>query len=112
MEYRHLGGSGTRVSEIALGNWVTHGGQIGDDAAEACVKAALEVGINFFDTADVYEIGKAEAVLGNILRGTKRSDYVLATKCFFAVGPGPNDRGLSRKHIMESCHGSLKRLQT
>ena len=112
MEYRYLGGSGTRVSEIALGNWITHGGQVGDDAARACVHAALEEGINFFDTADVYEWGKAETVLGKILKGQERSSYVLATKVFFRTGHGPNDRGLSRKHIIESCHKSLKRLQT
>ena len=112
MEYRRLGGAGIRVSEIALGNWETHGRGVGDDAARACVHAAFEEGINFFDTADVYAGGKAETVLGNILKDVKRSDYVLATKCYFQVGRGPNDRGLSRKHIMESCHGSLRRLQT
>lgn len=112
MEYRSLGGAGARVSEIALGNWETHGLGVGEDAARACVQAALEEGINFFDTADVYAGGRAETVLGNILKDVKRSDYVLATKCYFQVGPGPNDRGLSRKHIMESCHASLKRLQT
>ena len=112
MEYRNLGGAGIRVSEIALGNWVTHGGQVGDDAARECVHAALDAGINFFDTADVYEWGKAEAVLGKILKDQERSSYVLATKVFFPTGHGPNDRGLSRKHIMESCHKSLERLQT
>jgi voltage-dependent potassium channel beta subunit len=112
MEYRRLGGAGARVSEIALGNWETHGIGVGEDAARACVHAALEEGINFFDTADVYAGGKAETVLGNILKDVKRSDYVLATKCYFQVGRGTNDRGLSRKHIMESCHGSLRRLQT
>ncbi|HYN36365.1 MAG TPA: aldo/keto reductase family protein [Actinomycetota bacterium] len=112
MEYRNLGGAGSRVSEIALGNWITHGGQVGDDAAKACVHAALDGGINFFDTADVYEGGKAESVLGNILKGQERSSYVLATKVFFRTGKGPNDRGLSRKHIMEAIHKSLNRLQT
>jgi voltage-dependent potassium channel beta subunit len=112
MKYRYLGGSGTRVSEIALGNWITHGGQVGDDAARACVHAALDEGINFFDTADVYEWGKAESVLGNILKDQERSSYVLATKVFFPTGHGPNDRGLSRKHIFESIEKSLKRLQT
>ena len=112
MEYRNLGGAGIRVSEIALGNWVTHGGQVGDDAARACVHAALDAGINFFDTADVYEWGKAETVLGHILKDQERSSYVLATKVFFPTGHGVNDRGLSRKHIIESCHKSLKRLQT
>ena len=112
MEYRQLGGSGTRVSEIALGNWSSHGGQVDDDAARACVHAALDSGINFFDTADVYEWGQAESVLGNILKDQERSSYVLATKVFFPTGRGPNDRGLSRKHIMESCHKSLRRLRT
>ena len=112
MEYRPLGGAGIRVSEIALGNWITHGGQVGDDAAKTCVHAALDAGVNFFDTADVYEWGKAESVLGNILKGQERSSFVLATKVFFPTGHGPNDRGLSRKHIMESCHKSLGRLQT
>ncbi len=112
MQYRTLGRTGTRVSEIALGNWVTHGGQVGDDAAHACVHAALDEGITFFDTADVYAGGKAEAVLGNALQGITRSSYVLATKVFFPTGTGPNDRGLGRKHIAESLHASLRRLQT
>jgi aryl-alcohol dehydrogenase-like predicted oxidoreductase len=112
MEYRRLGRAGMKVSEIALGNWITHGGQVGDDAAIACVRRALDEGIVFFDTADIYERGKAEAVLGRALSGVERSSYVLATKVFWAMGDGPNDRGLSRKHIMESCEASLKRLQT
>jgi voltage-dependent potassium channel beta subunit len=112
MEYRRLGRSGLRVSEIALGNWVTHGGQVGDDAARACVRAALDAGVNLFDTADVYERGKAESVLGDILKDVERSSYVLATKCFAPMSDDPNDWGLSRKHIIESCEKSLKRLQT
>ncbi|HVF19215.1 MAG TPA: aldo/keto reductase family protein [Mycobacteriales bacterium] len=112
MEHRHLGGSGLKVSEIALGNWVTHGGQVGDDAAVSCVRAALDAGITFFDTADVYEQGKAESVLGRALAGERRSSYVLATKVFWPTGDRPTDRGLSRKHILESCHASLERLQT
>lgn len=112
MEYRHLGSSGLRVSEIALGNWVTHGGQIGDDAARRCVQAALDNGIFFFDTADIYGDGKAESVLGEILKDVRRSSYVLATKVFWPTGEGPNDRGLSRKHIRESCERSLKNLRT
>ncbi|MEA2506727.1 MAG: hypothetical protein QOH48_1345 [Actinomycetota bacterium] len=112
MEYRRLGGSGVRVSEIALGNWETHGIGVEDDAADACVHAALDSGINFFDTADVYARGKAESVLGNILKDVPRDSYVLATKCFFEMSDRPTDKGLSRKHIMESCHGSLKRLRT
>jgi len=112
MEYRNLGIAGVKVSEIALGNWITHGGQVGDDAARSCVEAALEEEINFFDTADVYAGGKAEAVLGDILKGVRRSSCVLATKVFWPTGNTVNDRGLSRKHIIESCHASLRRLQT
>ncbi|HVE99128.1 MAG TPA: aldo/keto reductase family protein [Mycobacteriales bacterium] len=112
MEYRRLGASGLKVSEIALGNWVTHGGQVGDDAADACVRAALDAGVTLFDTADVYERGKAEEVLGRVLAGERRSSYVLATKVFGTMGDAPTDRGLSRKHILESCHASLRRLQT
>jgi len=112
MEYRRLGAAGAKVSEIALGNWITHGGSVGDDAAKACVRAALDNGIIFFDTADIYERGKAEAVLGKALKGVKRSDYFLATKTFWSMGDNPNDRGLSRKHIMESIDGSLERLKT
>ena len=112
MEYRHLGNTGLKVSEIALGNWITHGGQVGDDAARACVEAALDSGITFFDTADIYERGAAEKVLGEILKDVRRSSYVLATKVFWPMADGPNDRGLSRKHILESCDASLRRLRT
>lgn len=112
MEYRALGKTGLRVSEIALGNWVTHGSQIDEDAAAACVKAAFDNGIDFFDTADVYATGAAEEVLGRVLKGVRRSSYVLATKCMGTMGPGQNDNGLSRKHIIEACEASLKRLQT
>lgn len=111
MEYRALGRSGLKVSEIALGNWVTHGGQVGDDAARSCVHAALDAGINFFDTADIYERGKAESVLGEILKGHIRQHLVIATKTFWSMSDDPNDRGLSRKHMLESIDGSLKRLQ-
>jgi voltage-dependent potassium channel beta subunit len=112
VEYRSLGASGVRISEIALGNWITHGSQVDDDAAKACVQAAFDSGITFFDTADVYAGGAAESVLGNILKGVRRSSYVLATKVFWPTGEGPNDHGLSRKHMIESCHASLRRLQT
>jgi aryl-alcohol dehydrogenase-like predicted oxidoreductase len=112
MEYRRLGSSGALVSEIALGNWITHGGQIDDDAAKACIHAALDEGIIFFDTADIYEIGAAETVLGKVLKGIKRSDVFLATKVFWPMSDNPNDKGLSRKHIMESIDKSLERLQT
>jgi aryl-alcohol dehydrogenase-like predicted oxidoreductase len=112
MEYRHLGKSGLIVSEIAYGNWVTHGSQVEADAAIACVRAAIDVGITTFDTADVYAGTRAESVLGEALAGVRRESYELATKVFWPTGPGRNDRGLSRKHILESCHASLKRLGT
>lgn len=112
MEYRHLGGSGLQVSEIAYGNWLTHGSQVAQDAAAACVRAALDHEINFFDTADVYAQGAAESVLGAALDGVRRESYVLATKVYWPTGPTVNDRGLSRKHIFESVHASLRRLRT
>ena len=112
MEFRHLGKSGLLVSEIAYGNWITHGSQVEADAATACVRAALDAGITTFDTADVYAGTRAESVLGDALADTRRESYELFTKVFFPTGPGRNDRGLSRKHIIESCHNSLRRLQT
>jgi aryl-alcohol dehydrogenase-like predicted oxidoreductase len=112
MEFRYLGRSGLLVSEISYGNWLTHGSQVEADAATACVHAALDVGITTFDTADMYAGTRAETVLGEALAGVRRESYELATKVFWPTGPGPNDRGLSRKHIMESCHASLRRLQT
>lgn len=114
MEYRSIGRSGLKVSEIAYGNWVTHGGQVGDDAARQCVRAAWESGITFFDTADVYERGAAETVLGAALKdlAVDRSDLVIASKVYWPISDNPNDRGLSRKHVMESIDKSLRRLQT
>ena len=112
MKFRHLGASGLIVSEIAYGNWLTHGSQVEADAAKACVAAALDVGITTFDTADVYAGTRAETVLGDALSGVRRESYELATKVFWPTGPGHNDRGLSRKHIVESCNRSLQRLQT
>ncbi|HVL65170.1 MAG TPA: aldo/keto reductase family protein [Actinomycetota bacterium] len=112
MEYRHLGASGVMVSEIALGNWVTHGGQVGAEAAQKSVRAALDAGINFFDTADIYEYGAAEEILGRALEAVPRHTYVVATKVFNAMSDDVNDRGLSRKHIMHSIDDSLRRLQT
>lgn len=112
MDYRHLGNSGLVVSEIAYGNWLTHGSQVEADAARACVHAALDSGITTFDTADVYAGTRAESVLGDALKGQKRESYELFTKVFWPTGPGRNDRGLSRKHIIESCNASLVRLQT
>ena len=112
MEHRHLGRSGLKVSEIAYGNWITHGSQVEEDAAVACVAAALDEGITTFDTADVYARTKAEEVLGKALHGVRRESVEICTKVFWPTGPGPNDRGLSRKHITESAHNSLRRLQT
>ncbi|MFI7546136.1 aldo/keto reductase family protein [Actinoplanes sp. NPDC049599] len=111
MEFRHLGRSGLLVSEIAYGNWITHGSQVEEDAAAACVRAALDVGITTFDTADVYAGTRAEAVLGRALKGERREGLEIFTKVYWPTGPGPNDRSLSRKHIMESINGSLRRLQ-
>ena len=100
------------VSEISYGNWITHGSQVESTAAINCVKAALEEGITTFDTADVYAATKAESVLGRALKGVRRESYELFTKVYWPTGSGKNDRGLSRKHIMESCNASLKRLGT
>ena len=110
MEYRRLGSTGMYVSEISYGNWITHGSQVEQDAAIKCVKTALDVGITTFDTADVYAGTRAETVLGKALKGIRRESYELFTKVYWPTGTGKNDRGLSRKHIMESCHASLKRL--
>jgi aryl-alcohol dehydrogenase-like predicted oxidoreductase len=112
MEYRHLGRSGMLVSEIAYGNWITHGSQVEEEAAVACVRAALDVGITTFDTADAYAQGRAEEVLGRALAGERRAGLEILTKVFWPTGPGRNDRGLSRKHIMESIDSSLRRLRT
>jgi aryl-alcohol dehydrogenase-like predicted oxidoreductase len=112
VEYRRLGRSGLTVSEIAYGNWITHGDQIEAERATACVRAALDEGITTFDTADVYAGGRAESVLGEALAGVRRESYELATKVFWPTGPGRNDKGLSRKHIIESMHASLRRLRT
>jgi len=112
MEFRRLGRSGMKISEIAYGNWITHGSQVEEDAARACVAAALDEGITTFDTADVYAGTAAEAVLGRALHGVRRESVEIFTKVYWPTGSGPNDRGLSRKHIMESAHASLKRLQT
>jgi aryl-alcohol dehydrogenase-like predicted oxidoreductase len=112
MEHRHLGRSGLKVSEIAYGNWITHGSQVERDAAVACVAAAIDEGITTFDTADVYASTKAETVLGEALGGIRRESIEICTKVFWPTGAGPNDRGLSRKHIIESAHASLRRLET
>ena len=111
MNYRRLGEAGMKISEIGLGGWLTFSA-IGADAGTAVMDKAFELGINFLDTADAYARGRCEEIWGELLANRKRSDYVLATKVFFPVGDGVNDKGLSRKHIMESCHASLRRLRT
>jgi aryl-alcohol dehydrogenase-like predicted oxidoreductase len=110
VRYRKLGTRGVKVSEISLGSWLTYGGSVADERATACIRRAFELGVNFFDTANVYRRGAAEEVTGRALKDFRRDDYVLATKVYFPMGEGPNDRGLSRKHIMEQCHASLRRL--
>ncbi|MFF8347107.1 aldo/keto reductase family protein [Cellulosimicrobium funkei] len=111
--YRYLGNSGLKISEITYGNWLTHGSQVENDVATACVHAALDAGISTFDTADVYANTKAEQVLGDALKGQRRESLEIFTKVYWPTGPGgPNDTGLSRKHVMESINGSLKRLGT
>jgi aryl-alcohol dehydrogenase-like predicted oxidoreductase len=114
MEHRSLGRSGLMVSEITYGNWLTHGELVGRDPALACIRAALASGVTTFDTADVYAQGAAEELLGEALEssGVRRSSLEIATKVCLPVGDGPNDRGLSRKHVMESCEASLRRLRT
>jgi aryl-alcohol dehydrogenase-like predicted oxidoreductase len=113
MEFRRLGRSGLTISEISYGNWLTHGSQVEEEQAAACVRAALDAGITTFDTADVYANTKAESVLGRALAGQRRESLEIFTKVYWPTGPGgPNDRGLGRKHIMESANASLKRLQT
>ncbi|MEF2976954.1 aldo/keto reductase family protein [Subtercola sp. YIM 133946] len=113
MEFRYLGNSGLKVSEITYGNWLTHGSQVENEVARECVQAALDAGITTFDTADAYANTAAEKVLGKALRHERRSSLEIFTKVYWPTGPkGPNDTGLSRKHIMESIDGSLTRLRT
>ncbi|MFC6153200.1 aldo/keto reductase family protein [Nocardioides yefusunii] len=113
MEFRYLGNSGLKISEITYGNWLTHGSQVDQDTATACVRAALDAGITTFDTADVYANTIAESVLGDALAGERRESLEIFTKVYWPTGPkGHNDVGLSRKHILESINGSLKRLRT
>lgn len=112
MEYRRLGNTGMYVSEISYGNWITHGSQLETQTAITCVREALNQGITTFDTADQYADTKAEVVLAKALKGVRRESYELFTKVYFPTGSGKNDRGLSRKHIVESCNASLKRLNT
>ncbi len=113
MNFRYLGNSGLKISSITYGNWLTHGSQVENDTATACVNAALDAGITTFDTADVYANGAAETVLGEALKGQRRESLEIFTKVYWPTGPkGPNDTGLSRKHILEAIDGSLRRLQT
>lgn len=112
MEFRRLGHSGLKISEITYGNWITHGSQVTDDLAIRTMQAALDAGITSFDTADVYAMTKAEEVMGKALKGQRRENLEIFTKVYWPTGSGVNDRGLSRKHIMESCESSLRRLQT
>ena len=112
MEYRHLGASGLKVSSIGLGSWLTYGNQVDSATSAACVRRAFELGVILFDTADIYHAGAGETELGKALEGIRRSDYVLATKCFWPMSDNANNRGLSRKHIFESVEGSLRRLRT
>ncbi len=113
MDYRYLGRSGLKISELTYGNWITHGSQVENDTATECVRAALDVGITSFDTADAYANTVAEEVLGAALEGQRRESLEIFTKVYWPTGPkGANDSGLSRKHIMESINGSLRRLRT
>jgi aryl-alcohol dehydrogenase-like predicted oxidoreductase len=112
VHYRHLGRAGVRLSAVGLGSWLTYGNQVDRDMSAATIKRAFELGVNFFDTADIYHVGAGETELGLALEGIERSDYVLATKVFWPMSDNTNNRGLSRKHIMESIDKSLRRLKT
>ena len=112
MKYRYLGSSGLQISALSFGSWITFGDQMDEKLAFECMKAAYQAGVNFFDNAEAYARGKAEIIMGNVIKkaGWKRSDLVISTKIFWG-GKGPNDRGLSRKHVIEGTHASLSRLQ-
>ncbi len=111
MQYRQLGKWGIKLSKIGIGSYLTYGYKVGDDTAKECIKVAVDGGVNFFDTANAYHRGSAEEALGRLLKDYPRESFVLATKVWAAMGEGPNDQGLSRKHIFEQCHASLRRLQ-
>jgi voltage-dependent potassium channel beta subunit len=111
VQYRRLGRSGVKVSEVGLGGWLTHGRSLGQDATDSIVNKAFELGINFFDTADVYNLGEAEVALGKAVKPLRRQDLFIATKCHFPMSDAPNDRGNSRKHTHESIEGSLRRME-
>lgn len=110
MRYRRLGRSGLKVSEISLGSWLTFGKTVDERVASETIHKAYELGINFFDSANVYERGEGERILAKSLKDYRRESYVISTKAFWPMGDGPNDRGLSRKHIFEQVHASLKRM--
>lgn len=110
MEYRSLGRSGLKVSAVSLGSWLTYGGTVDERTTRSCIDRAYELGVNFFDTANVYARGASEEVVGRAIAEYPRDSFVLATKVYFPMGEGPNDHGLSRKHIYEQCHHSLRRL--
>jgi voltage-dependent potassium channel beta subunit len=112
MHYRRLGRSGLKISEISLGAWVTFGSQVDEDTSIELIQAAYEAGVNFFDNADIYANGQAELVMGKALKSMPREALVISSKVFWPTMPGPNGRGLSRKHIIESVNASLKRLGT
>lgn len=112
MKYRRLGNAGVKLSEIGLGGWLTFGKTTGEKTGQELIKTAFDCGINFFDTANVYATGACESMWGKLLSDYTRSSFVLASKVYFPMGDGPNDKGLSRKHIMEQCEASLKRLDT
>lgn len=112
MRYRNLGRWGVKVSAVGLGSWLTYGGSVEENIASACIARAYDRGVTFFDTANVYAHGRAEEIVGAAISGLRRESIVLATKVFFPMGAGPNDRGLSRKHVIEQCHRSLQRLGT
>ncbi len=111
MKYRRLGRSGLKVSEISLGSWLTYGKSVEDDTATKTIRRAYELGINSFDSANVYEAGQGEIVMSRALRPFPRESYIITTKAFWPMGDGVNDRGLSRKHVFEQLHGSLKRME-
>lgn len=112
MQYRRLGDAGVKLSEIGLGGWLTFGNALEAAQGRAVMDRGFDLGINFFDTANAYGRGRCEAMWGELLAGRRRDGYVLATKVYFPMGDGPNDRGLSRKHVIEQCHASLRRLRT
>ena len=112
MNYRRLGRAGVKLSEISLGSWLTYGAAVEEKAAIACIERAYDLGVTFFDTANAYARGRAEEVVGKALKRYRRDSFVLATKAYWPMGEGPNDRGLSRKHLFEQVHASLKRLGT